>query len=457
MIPRDFARDPTHGLRMTPEPGTAHRIVVVGGGAGGLELATRLGRKFARTGRAQITLVDAKMTHLWKPLLHEVAAGTLNSYEDELNYMAVAHWNHFRFRLGALEAIDRAARTITIGPSLDDHGVEFIPRRTLPYDTLVIAVGSVTNDFDVPGVSEHCLFLDSRQQADEFHTHLLRTVFEANARREPLRPGQLHIAIAGAGATGVELAAELHAALHAMHAYGLDFVVPERDVKIHIVEGAARILPGLPERISASTQKALEYIGVEVHVRERIAAATAQGYSTRTGGLIAAEIKVWAAGIKAPDVLARMDGLEVNRSQQLLVRPTLQTTRDPDIFAFGDCAACPRADGWVPPRAQAAHQQAELLVRSLHARLEGRALPQFVYRDYGSLINLSRYQTIGNLMGNLMRRGPGTLFVEGWLARLAYLSLYKMHQVAVLGPVRTVLETLANLLTQRARPRLKLH
>lgn len=437
-----------------------HRVVIVGGGAGGLELATRLGRRSGRRGRVEVTLVDAKLTHLWKPLLHEVAAGSLNSFEDELNYVAIAHWNHFRFRLGRLEALDRKARTVTLSPCLDEDGNEFIPRRTLPYDTLVIAVGSITNDFGVAGVAEHCLFLDSREQADRFHRILLRAMFRANAQTEPLREGQLHIAIAGAGATGVELAAELRDSLHGMVEYGLDRVDPDRDVRVVLVEGADRILPGLPPRISRATHQVLESIGVRVHTGERIEEATAAGFRTAGGLVIAAEIKVWAAGIKAPEVLAGLDGLEVNRANQLLVRPTLQTTRDDDVFAIGDCAACPRDGGAVPPRAQAAHQQASLLVRSIEQRLDGRPLPVFVYRDYGSLINLSRYSAVGNLMGNLLgraRAGGGSVFIEGWLARMAYLSLYKLHQIAVLGVVRTALETVANLITQRSRPRLKLH
>jgi len=444
------------GERAAPHE-AAHRVVVIGGGAGGLELATRLGRRLGRRGRAAVTLVDARLTHLWKPLLHEVAAGSLNSFEDELNYVAVAHWNHFRFRLGPLERLDRANRTVTIGPSCDERGNEFIPRRTLGYDTLVIAVGSLTHDFGVDGVAEHCLVLDSREQADAFHRHLLRAVFTANAQAEPLREGQLHVAIAGAGATGVELAAELQASLEGMVEYGFDRIDPKRDVRIHLIEGAARILPGLPARIASATHAVLESIGVRVLTGERIRAATADGFRTESGRFVPAAIKVWAAGIKAPDILARLDGLEVNAANQLRVRPTLQSTVDDAVFAFGDCAACPGEHGPVPPRAQAAHQQAALLAHGIERRMAGEPLPVFVYRDYGSLINLSRYSAVGNLMGNLTGKRAGSLFLEGWFARTAYLSLYKMHQVAVLGPLRTALETLANLLTRRSRPRLKLH
>lgn len=434
------------------------RIVVVGGGAGGLELATRLGHRYARDSSVNITLVDRSYSHLWKPLLHEVAAGTLNSNTDELSYLAQAHWHHFEFRLGALLALDRAAKTITIAASLDANGHEYIPQRHLPYTFLVLAIGSVTNDFGIPGVAEHCLFLDSREQADAFHQHLVRACYAADAQNEPVHPGQLHVAIAGAGATGVELAAELHYSLHTLVGFGLDHIDVAKDIRIHLVEASDRILPSLPVTIAASTQTILERIGVIVHTGDPIAHATADGLKTASGKFIAADIKVWAAGIRGPAVLSSLDGLAVNRANQLTVRTTLQTTLDDDIFALGDCAACPRdATHLVPPRAQAAHQQASLLVRSIDCRRRGLPLPNYIYQDFGSLINLSRYSAIGNLMGNLFRRHTTTLPLEGWLARWAYLSLYKMHQIAVQGWLRTALTTAADLLTRAGRPRLKLH
>ena len=309
-----------------------HKVIVVGGGAGGLELVTRLGRKFRRQENVEITLVDRNHSHMWKPLLHEVAAGTLNSNEDELSYLAQAHWNGFHFRLGALEHVDRENKCITVAPSFDVDGNEYIPRRTFDYDTLVLAVGSVTNDFGIEGVADNCFFLDGRQQADRFHQHLVRTCYAANTQVGELREGQLHIAIAGAGATGVELAAELHVAIRTLVEFGLKNIDPERDLRIHIIEGADRILPGLSERISSSTAEVLERLGVQLHTNEFVSSATPEGFHTKSGLFIPAEIKVWAAGIKGPDVLGSIEGLERNRINQLMVKPSLQTTVDESIF-----------------------------------------------------------------------------------------------------------------------------
>ncbi|MFK8028095.1 MAG: NAD(P)/FAD-dependent oxidoreductase [Gammaproteobacteria bacterium] len=435
-----------------------HHIIIVGGGAGGLELATSLGRKLGKKGKANITLVDCELTHLWKPLLHEVAAGTLNSYEDEVSYLALAHKNHFMFRLGKMDSLNREAKEISLSPTLDKDGVEYIPRRTFKYDTLIFAVGSQTNDFGIPGIQEHCMFLDTRVEADVFHQHLLRNAYTAHAQTGPLRTGQLKVAIAGAGATGVELSAELHEAFNQLIKFGIDQLEKD-DITITIIEAADRVLPALPIELSDKTQAALEKIHVDTLTSHRINEATNEGFITDKGGLVPAEIKVWAAGIKAPDFLAQIDGLETTSNNRLLVKESLETTIDSNIFALGDCAACPMpgTTDTVPPRAQAAHQQASMLVKTMKNRLKNKPLPNYRYIDYGSLINLSNYTTVGNMMGNLLGKSAGSVMIEGILARFVYISLYKMHQLAILGFVRVTLTTIANIITQKTKPRMKLH
>lgn len=429
-----------------------HRIVIVGGGAGGLELATRLGKTLGKRGTAAITLVDANLTHIWKPLLHEVAAGSLNTSEDELNYVAQAKWNHFQFQLGRMSGLERSSKQIQLAATLDEDGRELLPARTLAYDTLVIAVGSNTNDFGTLGAAQHCLFLDTRKQAERFHQQLLNHYLRAHAG--DLASEKISVAIVGAGATGVELAAELHHAAHELAAYGLDRIQP-KDMQITLIEAGPRVLPALPERISVPVHKTLEKLGVTVLTNASVSEVTADSLKTANGEVIHASLKVWAAGIRAPAFLKDIDGLETNRINQLVVRPTLQTTLDDDIFAFGDCAACPQpgSDRNVPPRAQAAHQQASLLAKGLKARLEGKALPTYAYRDYGSLVSLSRFSAVGNLMGNL----TGSVMLEGWLARMFYVSLYRMHQMALYGTFRTLMLMLGSRIGRGTEPRLKLH
>ena len=433
-----------------------HHIVVVGGGAGGLELATRLGDTLGRRQRARVTLIDRSRTHLWKPLLHEFAAGSMDLDHHALDYLAQARWHHFRFQLGEMDGLDRARRTVLVAPTHDADGRELIPRREIPYDTLVVAVGSHTNDFGTPGAHEHAISLDRADQAELFHRRLIDACIRANSQHEPLRPEQLHVAIIGAGATGVELAAELHKTTRELVAYGLDRIDPEKDVRLTIIEAAPRILPALPERLSKATAELLRKLRIEMLVGERVTAVEPDGVTTAGGRKVPAELTVWAAGIKAPDFLKDIDGLETNRLNQLVVLETLQTTRDPDIFAIGDCASCP----WpgherpVPPTAQAAHQQSSHLARMLSRRLAGQPLKPWRYRDFGSLVSLGEYSTVGTLMGALL---GGTLFVEGLFARFMYVSLYRMHLYALHGLARVLFDTLARLITRRTEPRIKLH
>ncbi len=425
-------------------------VVVVGGGAGGLELATRLARKYQRKG-LKVTLVDREPTHIWKPLLHEVATGSLDAGIDELSYSAQARSAGFKFQVGQMESIDREQRCIHLAAVKGQNGQTLLPMRSLYYDYLVMAVGSVTNDFGVEGVAEHCTFLDSRKQAEQFRRTLLETCLKAsNTDKQRLR-----IAIVGAGATGVELSAELFNTAKELAAYGISKLDRDR-LEVILIEAGQRILPALPDRISSAARHELEKLGVRVRQDTRITSVNEQGLMTDTGELIEAELKVWAAGIRAPEFITRLDGLEFNRLNQLVVGPDLRTTRDERIFALGDCASCARTDGNgnVPPRAQAAHQMASFLFKNFRRIVKGEPLPAYEYKDYGSLVSLSRFSTVGSLMGNLSK---GSLMVEGRLARLVYVSLYRLHQLAIYGYTKTFLITLVDRINKVIRPRLKLH
>ncbi|MBD3670688.1 MAG: NAD(P)/FAD-dependent oxidoreductase [Gammaproteobacteria bacterium] len=435
--------------------GDKHRVIIVGGGAGGLELATKLGNRYGKRGSAQITLIDKSRTHIWKPLLHEVAAGTLDSAEDELEYLAQARWHHFRFRLGKMLGLDRDKKEVLLAPTYNNEGQVIIPERRFPYDTLIIAVGSLSNDFGIKGVDRHCLFLDSTEQAERFQQKLLDSMLYAHTCTKPIEKGQLDVVIVGAGATGVELAAQLHHVTRQLAAYGLDTIDPSQHIKLHIIEAGPRILQALPERISNAALEELHRLGVTVHVNERVIEVTEHGVQTSSGEFIPAHFKVWAAGIKAPEFIKDLAGLESNQINQLVVEPTLQTTRDDSIFALGDCAACPSSEPGrnVPPRAQSAHQQASLMVKNFKRRLLGRKLLNYQYRDYGSLIAMGKYSTVGSLMGNL----AGSYFVSGYTARVVYLSLYKMHQAALYGWPRAILISLLHFLRRGVDPQIKLH
>ncbi len=432
------------------------QIVVVGGGAGGLELATRLGGKLGRE-KFDIILVEKNRTHIWKPLLHEVAAGSLDANLDEVGYRSHGHAWGYRFFYGAMEGIDRDTRHLLIAPIKGEDGREIMGSHRIRYDYLVLAVGSVSNDFGTRGVAEHCIFLDSRLQADRFRSKLLDHCLRVSRtlQADPSADVYVRVDIVGGGATGVELAAELYNSASELRHYGLE-VFDESRLKVTLIEAGPRILPALPETLAAAAHKELEALGVRVLTNTAVVEATSDGMLTKGGEFIAADLRVWAAGVKGPDILKDVAGLETTRANQLVVTPTLQTTRDERIFAIGDCAYfLPEgAIRPVPPRAQSAHQMATTAFRNICALIKGRPLKSFVYKDHGSLVSLSHFSTVGSLMGNLI---GGRMAIEGRLARFVYVSLYRMHLIAIHGWLKGVALIVVGHVNHIIRPRLKLH
>jgi len=435
---------------------TIPTYIVVGGGAGGLELVTTLGNSLGKNGKAKIILVDKSPIHIWKPHLHEVAAGSMDVGLNRLEYVAQARWHCFEFQMGSMLGIDRANRTIRIGSVNDSDGQPMLPERTLSYDKLVVAVGSQINTFNIPGTHEHAIGLDSVFDAERFRQKLIAACMRAETRAVEGKSHQVSIAIIGAGATGVELAAELRNTSKVLAAYGIHRMDPHKDVKITLVEGADRILPGLTPRLSQSVGQLLESMDIEIRVSERVTEVRAEGVSTASGLEISADLIVWAAGLKAPEFLSQLDGLETNRIHQLVVDDHLKVTRDEHIYALGDCAQCEwkGGQGYIPPRAQSAHQQASYLAKLFRQQLKGKTVGPFAYHDFGSLVSLGRSSAVGNLMGGLM---GGNMFIDGLIARMMYKSLYQMHQLALHGLIKTALDFLSLQLRKATEPHIKLH
>jgi NADH dehydrogenase len=428
-------------------PGMHYDIVIVGGGAGGLELAARLGRKLGRrAGKERVLLIDRSSFHIWKPTLHEVAAGTLDAHQEGLSYSILGRSNHFSFLLGDLAGLDPAAKRLTLKPILGEGGRVLVDERGVTFTHGVLAIGSGSNLFGTPG-AEQAHLLERTEDAEAFHTRLLAAFMKASFSAGKM----MSIAIVGGGATGVELSAELIEA----HRELLDSIGAEQRFRldIAIVEAAPRILGGLPEKISDQATVALERKGVRVHTGAKVVAVHADRLETSLGE-IPADLIVWAAGVKAAPTNADY-GLETNRTNQFVVNDRLETSA-PDIWALGDCAGAPWVDGkLIPARAQAAHQQASYLAKVLIARLGQRRIETpFVYRDFGSLVSLGDNKGVGALMGGL---GGPNFFVEGLIAKWAYISLHLDHHRAILGTPKTVVLALARLLQQRVAGRLKLH
>ncbi|KQW93451.1 hypothetical protein ASC94_12500 [Massilia sp. Root418] len=431
-------------------------IVIVGGGAGGLELATRLGDTMGRKGRARVILVDRSPTHFWKPLLHTVASGKRDPQVFQIEYSAQAAEHGFTFMHAELRSVDRAARMLELAPCLSDDAGEARATRTLGYTTLVLALGAVTNFYSVPGAAEHVCTLDNVREAKSFY----RRFFGACVRASEAHGEQgaaVNVVIVGGGATGVELAAELGYSARALAKYKIHTLDPARDVRITILERGARLLPHLPLEQSARAEAYLKSRGIEVCTGTGVTQVAADCVHVGEAGVRPASLTLWAAGVEGPAITGTL-GLSLNRMRQIMVKATLQSVDDPNVFAIGDCASfvCP-LQGAAPPRAQVAHQQAVFLAQALaaaHGRREGRPLAEFRYRDYGSLVSLGPVAAVGVLMGGSY---GSKLAVNGTFAHLLYGLMYQKHLMALHGFVRAAAVTLADWLRKRISPSVKLH
>ncbi|MDR5777567.1 MULTISPECIES: NAD(P)/FAD-dependent oxidoreductase [unclassified Caballeronia] len=424
------------------------RILIVGGGIGGLLLATKLGRRFRQSADASVTLVDSSATHIWKPMLHTIAAGTRDVHQQQVSYVAHAKDHGYAYYPGAMCGLDRRKKRIILEELRTPDGELVLSSRTLDYDVLVLALGSRANDFGTPGAQAHCHFIDTQKQAERFNEILRARLFRSVARNETFR-----VAIVGGGATGVELAAELSRLLEVASGYG-DPTIRKR-LELTLIESGARVLSSFPSKISVSSEELLKKMGFRVLTSTRVSGVEKRGFCYGDGERVPADLMVWAAGVKAPDFLHEISGLETTRSNQLVVRPTLQTTRDDHIFALGDCSSLKSRDADRPlaPTAQVATQQAEYLARALPTWLVGKPVSEFSYHNLGALVSLANYDAFGTLGQFGFFKGG---FIHGRLAQLSHAELYRRHQRAVHGVGKAALLWGAEQLNRLAQPKIRL-
>ncbi len=440
---------------------TPPRYVVLGGGAGGLELAIRLARLTRPGNRARVTLVDRRPTHIWKPRLHEIAAGLLVAAQEEAGYAAQARRHGFEFVLGEVERLDPERGELGIAATpypADDHvahasGDDLLPARTLSYDTAVLAIGSTVDDFGVPGVRDHCYTLDSPTGAERLHRALLARAARVKAGVQ----AQLRVVIVGAGTTGVELAAELRNASGRLSQYLS--LLKAGQLGITLLEAADRPLPASPRGVSAYARDMLAAHDVDMRFGAKVVGVAADAVSVEGGPDVAADLVVWASGVKAQQLAQPIQNLRLERNGRIAVDAQLRVLRRDGsafdtLYGLGDCAAAPlEGGGVVGATAQAAHQQAVLLARSLARQLRGRDALPFRYRYKGSLVSLGE----GSAVGDVPAPSGGDLRVSGVGAKLAYAGLYEAHLVELFGVWRTAALALSGALRRSAQPAIKLY
>ncbi|MFI4846902.1 MAG: NAD(P)/FAD-dependent oxidoreductase [Candidatus Makana argininalis] len=428
------------------------KIVIIGGGIGGLKLSTNLGLKFKKNEKISITLIDKNPNYIWKPLLHEVASGSIDENINSLNYLYHSKNNYFKFEIGEMIDIDRINKNVILGEIIDKNGILISKKRIIFYDILIISIGSTSNDFNIQGVKENCKFLDDIKQAKNINKNIINLFNKFYFKKKKKK--KIKISIIGGGATGVELSSEILNTFNEFQKYKSNNF-DKNLLQIKLLEASKNILPSLNKKISYFTTKELIKIGINILTNTMVTKVDSFGLYTKNNKYIKSDIMIWTAGIKAPDFIKKISCLETNNINQIIVKSTLQTTIDSNIFAIGDCSYCLCKDGIIsPPRAQAANQMAYILYKNIISILKNKPLKKYTYKDSGTFISLSKFNSFGILINNFIKK---KFFIKGKIARLLYLIIYRTYQISLYGCVKTVLIIIIDYINKKLRPNVKLY
>lgn len=385
------------------------QIVILGGGFGGLYTALHLEKQLPRDAEVEITLVNRENFFLFTPMLHEVAASDLDLTHivNPLRKLL----RRARFFNGDVVAIDLAARHIVVS-----HGDESGHLHVLPYDHLVLALGSITNFFDIPGLQERALTMKTLGDAIELRNRLIDHLEEADfecavGSREHL----LTFVVAGGGFAGVETIAGANDFLRE----ALEFYphLTEAHIRVVLVHPGDVILPELGDKLGRYAQKKLARRGVEIRTGTRVAGISSDGVSLSDGSVIKAKTLVWTAGTSPNPLLA---GLPCARAKgRLIVDQFMQVPEWPGVWALGDCAAIPdkRTGGTYPPTAQHALREGKVLAHNIIAAIRGGRPKPFVFKTIGLLAAIGRRTGVAQILGVNFSG-----FLAWWLWRTIYWS-----------------------------------
>lgn len=383
------------------------RVVIVGGGFGGLEAAKAL-----RKAPVEVTLLDKRNFHVFQPLLYQVATGSLSPGEITSPLRAtLRHYSNVRVLLGEAVSLDADKRVLILADG------------AIPYDTLVISTGAHNFYFGHRDWPEWAPGLKSIEDATMMR-HKILYAFEAAEREtdSARRQAWLTFVIVGAGPTGVELAGAL--AEIATDTLRNDFrsIKPE-NARILLLEGSPHVLPTYPEDLSVAAERSLVKLGVRPRCGVRVTNIDAEGVTVEGGEHIAAKTVLWAAGVKPSDfgaVLADHAGAELNRQGQVKVEPDLTIGRHPEIFVIGDLAYLEQDGHPLPGVAPVAMQQGRYVARVIRDRIAGKATKPFRYFDKGSLAVIGRKSAVVEIR---------KLHITGVIAWLIWLFVHLTYLV----------------------------
>ena len=372
-----------------PPPPTA-RVIVLGGGFGGVAAAQQLERELARQPGAEVTLVSQSNYLLFTPMLAEVASSSLEARHISAPVRATCRST--RFVRAEIEAIDPGARVVTLraGPSA--------PAEALLYDQLVLALGAVPDYRGLPGVAEHSISLKTLDDATRLRDHVIGLLELADAEPDPAeREHQLTFVVAGGGFAGTEMVAELfdlvHSVLHYYPSIGRD------EPRFVLVHSRERILPELGPELAGYALDRLQARGIRFRLSTRVAGATPDAMLLEGGGRIPTRTLVWTAGNRPNPILGMLPA-ERTQTGAVVVDPTLRVQGLDGVWAIGDCAAIPDPQGGTyPPTAQHPMREGKVVARNVAAALRGRPPAPFRFRTIGALVALGHRSAAAELRG----------------------------------------------------------
>jgi NADH:ubiquinone reductase (H+-translocating) len=371
-------------------------IVIVGGGFAGIAVARRLEQRL-RPGEAEIALFSRDNYSLFTPMLPEVTSGEL-----EVRHIVTpirAQLRRTRFILASVDDVDVADR------SLRYHHVLTQQSAVQPFDHLVLALGSSTSDFGLPGIAEHTWALKTLEDADALRNHLVWLLELADTIRDDLRRTRLlTLVVVGGGFTGVETAGEIVELFRSVLRFYKN--IRAKRVRVVLVEAGATLLAGLPEKMGEYSRRVLERRGVEVILNDGVAAADATGLTLQSGRRIDSETIVWSAGVKPSETIGREPMLPKTKRGAIETAQDMSVPGFVGVWAIGDCASIPDGEGGrYPMTAQHAIREGPHLADNIVATLRGRATTPFRYHTLGMMAALGGRKAVAELPGHRVMTG----------------------------------------------------
>lgn len=417
-----------------------HRVVIIGGGFGGLDAAKALGGA-----SADLTLIDRRNFHLFQPLLYQVATGGLSPANVAAPLRGILkRERNVRVLLGEVVDIDVDGRRVVLRDGTD-----------VPYDSLIVSAGAGHHYFGRDEWADRAPGLKTIEDATEMRSRILSAFEAAERETDPERiHAWLTFVIVGAGPTGVELAGAL--AEIAQDTLRHDFRrIDPTNARVLLVEGVDRVLPPFPPKLSRRAAASLGKLGVEVRTATVVTDIQAESVTLKTGEQVehlAARTVLWAAGVKASplgDILAHQTEAEQDRAGRVIVEPDGTLPGHPEVFVIGDLAHYAHQTGEpLPGVAQVAMQQGRYAARVVRARIDGKSIGAFRYRDYGNMAVIGRNAAVAEI---------GRVKMSGYPAWLAWLFIHLMKLVGFENRVLVFMQWAWNYLTHNRAARLITH